>query len=157
MSQSFSAPIPELGSLPIELGETILNSTGADGDTILSPSDICSIRLMNRMLQAASFKTFAEQHFTVRKHILDRRSLNMLPQIAEHPVFVAYVREVAIGPERINAMYIEDDDPRCLDGLIESHHDPLAVAHFRELVSAQEHFDSDCDIVTQVRNVQPSL
>lgn len=76
----------------------------------------------------------------------------MLLQIAEHPVFVAYVREVAIGPERINAMYIEDDDqlrpdddPRCSDGLVDRHRDPLAVAHFRELVSAQEHFDSDCD------------
>ncbi|KAF3049526.1 hypothetical protein E8E11_009763 [Didymella keratinophila] len=156
MSQPLSAPTPELGSLPIELIEMILNSTEADGELILSRSDIRTLRLMNRTLQAASFETFAKQHFTIRKHMLDRRSLDMLLNIAKHPVFSTYVREVAIGPERINAMYIEDDDdlrpdddPRCSDGLINSHRDPSTVARFRELVSAQENFDADCDSASE--------
>lgn len=151
-SRPLPAPLPELGSLPVELAEMILNSTGADGEPILSGSDICSIRLMDCMLQAASFETFAKRHFTIRKRMLDRRSLDTLLSIAKHPVFGPYVHEVAIGPERINAMFVEnddhvrpDDDPRCSDGLIDSHRDPSTVVHFRELVSAQHLFDADCD------------
>lgn len=147
-SQSFPAPVPELESLPIELIEMILNSTRADGEPILSESDICSLCIMNRMLQAASFDTFAKRLFTMRKHMLDQRSLATLSDIAMHPVFSVYVCEVAISPERINDSFIKDkstefdfENSRSSDGSVYNGCNPLSVAHFRELVTNQNHFN----------------
>lgn len=146
------APLPGLGALLVELAEMILNTTGADGEPILSGSDICSLRLIDRMLQVTSFETFAKRLFNIRKHMLDQRSLNTLLSIARHPVLGTYVRGVAVGPECINALFVEndgharpDDDLGCSHGLIDSHHDPSTVAHFRELVVGQDLFGADCE------------
>ncbi|KAF3045106.1 hypothetical protein E8E12_008982 [Didymella heteroderae] len=135
MLQPLPAPLPKLGSLPIELAEMRLTSTGADGEPIPNGSDVCNLLLMNRMLQAASFET-----------------LDKFLTVVKHPVLGAYVREVAIGPGRINTVFVEeddhlrsDDDPRCSNGLIDYLRDPLTVAHFRKPVSARDISDANCD------------
>lgn len=104
-------PTPKLEALPVEIIEVILNSTRWDGLPILNKSDLCSLRSTNRQLQIVSFETFATRLFTTRKHMVERRSLDMLLELAEHSVFSDYVREVVIGPERINEMFIENDCP----------------------------------------------
>lgn len=90
MSQLFPAPVTELGPLPIELIEMILNTMRADGEPFLSEPDLYSLCIMNCMLQAANFDTFAKRLVTMRKHMLDQRSLATLSDIAMHLVFSMY-------------------------------------------------------------------
>lgn len=67
----------------------------------------------------------------------------------------AYVREVAISPERISPMFIEDeedahfDNSRCSDGLIDIYRDPWTVGHFLKFVEAQRHFDMNDSPATE--------
>jgi hypothetical protein len=93
-------------TLPIELFEMVVNSTTNSGHPYLNAPDICNLRLVNHQLQAATFEIFAKRFFTTRKHFIDRRSLDALLQIANHSNFSDYVRVVAIGPERINNMFV---------------------------------------------------
>lgn len=112
---------------------------------ILSGHDLCNLRLMNRQFRAISFEKFAQRCFSTRKHMLDRRSLETLLEIAQHPVFSDYVREVAIGPERINQNFLDNDcpnhDPSSWSGKKSRECCPLIVRQFIELFWNQNNYE----------------
>jgi hypothetical protein len=102
---------------------------------------------MNRQFRAISFEKFAQRCFSTRKHMLDRRSLETLLEIAQHPVFSNYVHEVAIGPERINIDFLDNDcpdhDPGSWDGKECRECCPLVVRQFIELHWNQNNYEDD--------------
>ena len=136
-----------LEDLPTEVVNMILDSTKDDGTPTLCGSDLCNLRLANRQLQVISFECFAKRCFGTRKHMLDFRSLTTLNEIAQHPIFSDYVREVAIGPERINEDFLQSDcpdhDPSYWESKRRRDCCPLIVQQFVDLVWTQNGYE-DC-------------
>ncbi|KAF2244890.1 hypothetical protein BU26DRAFT_522620 [Trematosphaeria pertusa] len=104
-------PTPTLEGMPVEVMSLILTSVkykadNEDDEYVLGNGDLCNIRLVSRRVCQTSEDAFAQRFFISRKHMLSRTSLQALVDISRHPVFSNYVREVAIGPERVNAPVI---------------------------------------------------
>jgi hypothetical protein len=91
-----------LEAMPVELMSMIVKATGGDSKPILSAADVSSLRLASRRTYKTSFDAFGQRFMTTRKYMLSRSSLGSLAATAADPNLGSMVREVAIGPERIN-------------------------------------------------------
>jgi hypothetical protein len=98
-------------SLPAELMSMVVQATGANNEPILSGEDVVNLRLTSRHYNYHTLNVWAKRFFTTRKHMLSRRSLQCLLDNANDPILSRYVREVAIGPGRINLKLISHLDP----------------------------------------------
>lgn len=106
-------PAPTLEGLPLELMYMVLNAYKKDEycprTYILEQSDLCNLRLVSRRVHETTLHDFGKRIFTSRKHMLSRYSLYALRDISRHATFRHYVREVTIGPERVNPDFIGKD------------------------------------------------
>ena len=106
-------PAPTLEGLPPEVMYIVLNAYKDDeyGRRIhrLEKSDLCNLRLVSRRVHDTTLHGFGKRIFASRKHMLSRYSLYGLRDISRHETFRDYVREVVIGPERVNQDFIGKD------------------------------------------------
>jgi hypothetical protein len=89
--------------LPGELMNQIVDDGDAGGYYTINLEDLISLHSISHRVQQTTLDEFAQRYFTTRKYMLSRHSLQCLLDIANHPRLSSYVREVAIGPERINS------------------------------------------------------
>ncbi|KAF1919363.1 hypothetical protein BDU57DRAFT_408982, partial [Ampelomyces quisqualis] len=102
MALPISKPDASLQSMPIEIMTIIIGATNLKHEFILSTDHICSLRSSCRALYLTTFDAFARRFFSTRRHMLSRTSLQCLFDIAQCPQLSTYVKEVVIGPGRIN-------------------------------------------------------
>lgn len=78
---------------------------GRKDEYILSPQDLCNLRLVDRRMAKKIMHVFGERCFKHRNHMLSEYSLRGLFKLASHPTFSKYVREISLGPERVGARF----------------------------------------------------
>lgn len=84
---------PTLQTVPHEL---ILDIIGS-----VDPKDLISLRLTCRDVSACTLVRFSKVHFSERRHILTKHSLQALIDITAHPVYGKDVRSISLGSSRL--------------------------------------------------------
>jgi len=128
----------------------VVQATGANNKLILSSEDIGNFRLTSRHYNHHALDAWARRFFTTRKHMLSRRSVQCLIDIARDPILSHHVREVAICSERINPklMLSFDKLPRDRWGEWKRHYS----RKWRELLQGQDAFEASGDMTPMLKD-----
>lgn len=118
---------PTLQTLPHELILKIIESVDS--------KDLISLRLTCRDVSACTLVRFSKVHFSERRHILTRHSLQALIDITAHPVYGKDVRSISLGSSRLCesphlsfALLLGSlNDPRVQSRLVKFRGDALVV------------------------------
>src|ERR1700760_1359147 len=82
----------------VELPEELITRIGE----LVEPTDIFNLRLACRSLRDKTFYCFSTTFFPQRKYGFDRKGLDALLSVAQHPQFGNLVEELHIDLERWN-------------------------------------------------------
>ncbi|CBX96001.1 hypothetical protein IAQ61_004822 [Plenodomus lingam] len=110
-----------LETLPTELIGLITDAQDSQGHN-LSKTDLGNLRLASRRMQQATFQNIAKRAHTTHKFMLSRASIQYMLEIGNDEYASPYVREIAIGPERLNPNFealLEDMDEKVKEHWLE--------------------------------------
>lgn len=81
------------------------------------PKSLIALRRTCRIISQCALTPFCNVHFSERRHILSRHSLEELVKITAHPVFGPFVRTIKLGSCRLSANAFQN-----LDMMEDEHH-----------------------------------
>lgn len=91
MSEKKPSKMTTWNDFPIEIKTMIINEIDLDG------YDLLDLRLANKECNELSKKLFAQTYFTVRRHYVNKKSLEALVKISEDNFFAPFIRTIQLS------------------------------------------------------------